>query len=564
MSSTAAVKGEIERFLKSPNPEVVCVTGAWGAGKTYTWQAIFDRLRNQREIAMQRYSYVSLFGVNSLEGMKSAIFENLEFLVPQARSGFEALLSGGNSLFKQSKQLVGVAGAIPIVGGYVAKGQPLLFNTIRNQIVCVDDLERRSGISVKDVFGLISFLREQRGCKIILLLNESQLEADAAKEFSDYFEKVIDSKLVFAPTPADAASIAITSKDDVSALTREFCEKLSISNIRVIKKIERLIAIADLARLSPSVRKSAIHSMVMFGWCKFDSGANPPPISYMRQSSLSKYLERRGSKEKPSAEEARWDSIISAYEWGTLDDLDAVLLDFVDSGVLDADKVNRCVAQLEAKQDRADKLGKMQQAWNVFHGGFADNKNAVCAALIEGFKASFDVLSRRNLDEVVSVLRELDRAEDADGLVSFAEERCEADFWADDPFERGVKDSRIRQVLAERQKAATPAFNFEDDLITAAEKMDRGRQAQLAKVPVERYQELFEQRTGDRLGRLIHCALDYRRIINASDDEQAIVSRAEAALRAIAKKSRLNELRLQRYGVTLDEPASEDGEPKAE
>jgi hypothetical protein len=34
--STAIVRSEIERFLKSPAPEVLCVSGPWGVGKTFS------------------------------------------------------------------------------------------------------------------------------------------------------------------------------------------------------------------------------------------------------------------------------------------------------------------------------------------------------------------------------------------------------------------------------------------------------------------------------------------------------------------------------------------------
>ncbi len=121
MTSTDAVKNEIERFLKSSDPEVLCITGEWGVGKTYTWQTILDRLRARREIGLSRYSYVSLFGVASLEALKLSIFENLEFLVPQGGSGFEWMLSGGNTLLHHSKKLVGVAAALPKVGDAISK-----------------------------------------------------------------------------------------------------------------------------------------------------------------------------------------------------------------------------------------------------------------------------------------------------------------------------------------------------------------------------------------------------------------------------------------------------------
>ncbi len=38
LMSYAIVRAEIERFLRSPSPEVLCISGRWGVGKTYSWQ----------------------------------------------------------------------------------------------------------------------------------------------------------------------------------------------------------------------------------------------------------------------------------------------------------------------------------------------------------------------------------------------------------------------------------------------------------------------------------------------------------------------------------------------
>jgi Cdc6-like AAA superfamily ATPase len=277
MTSTEAVKNEIERFLKSTDPEVICITGEWGVGKTYTWQTVLDRLRGRKEIGLSRYSYVSLFGIGSLEAFKLSIFENLEFLVPQGGAGFEWMLSRGNMVLQKSKKLVSVAGALPKIGDAFSKAQPLLFTSIRSQIICIDDLERRGAISVKDVFGLISYLREQRHCKIVLLLNQTKLEenSESKQEFTDYFEKVIDAKIVFAPTSEEAVAIAIAGTDKVSKLIAEDAIKLRISNIRVLKKIERLIRMVEpiVVSMDPAIMKQAVNTLMMLGWCKFDKGA---------------------------------------------------------------------------------------------------------------------------------------------------------------------------------------------------------------------------------------------------------------------------------------------------
>ena len=70
------VRSEIERFLSTDEPEVICISGAWGVGKTFAWNTFLKDAQVRKKIALGRYSYVSLFGVNSLEEFKYSIFEN--------------------------------------------------------------------------------------------------------------------------------------------------------------------------------------------------------------------------------------------------------------------------------------------------------------------------------------------------------------------------------------------------------------------------------------------------------------------------------------------------------
>src|ERR1019366_9505397 len=96
----------------------------------------------------------------------------------------------------------------------------LSFMMIRDQIVCIDDLERRGQkLDVGDVLGLISFLREQRGCKVILILNDEELKlTDEQKaRFEGYLEKVIDVSLVYEPTSQESVDIALEGDDPVVA-----------------------------------------------------------------------------------------------------------------------------------------------------------------------------------------------------------------------------------------------------------------------------------------------------------------------------------------------------------
>jgi len=56
---------------------------------------------------------------------------------------------------------------------------------------------------------------------------------------------------------------------------------------------------------------------------------------------------------------------------------------------------------------------------------------------------------------------------------------------------------------------------------------------------------------GDRLRDLVLSALEFRRIGNGSDDMIRVMRLMEEALRTIGRKSRVNALRIEKYGVSI-------------
>src|SRR5262249_19762119 len=82
--SIEIVEREIGRFLASPEPEVLCLKGKWGIGKTFAWQRFVQNAKSHGGIALDQYAFVSLFGVNSAEQLCLSIVESA---VPRDRIG---------------------------------------------------------------------------------------------------------------------------------------------------------------------------------------------------------------------------------------------------------------------------------------------------------------------------------------------------------------------------------------------------------------------------------------------------------------------------------------------
>lgn len=73
--SIEVVGKEIARFLGSTDPEVLCLKGKWGVGKTFAWQRFISEAKSQGAIGLERYAFVSLYGVNSADQLRLSIVE---------------------------------------------------------------------------------------------------------------------------------------------------------------------------------------------------------------------------------------------------------------------------------------------------------------------------------------------------------------------------------------------------------------------------------------------------------------------------------------------------------
>jgi hypothetical protein len=112
-----------------------------------------------------------------------------------------------------------------------------LFN--RDSLIVIDDLERHSkSLSIRDILGVLTQLKEERGCQIIIVMNEDALNKDGDAPYFETKEKVIDRELIFQPTVEQAIAIGLSDYQGKNQFAAESCRKLNIANIRTIQKID--------------------------------------------------------------------------------------------------------------------------------------------------------------------------------------------------------------------------------------------------------------------------------------------------------------------------------------
>jgi hypothetical protein len=380
MTATELVRTEIEKFLVSANPDVLCISGPWGVGKTYLWK---NTLKTGPVPALSDYSYVSLFGLDSLEALKMSIYASQGKLSRTKLSGWR------NKIGATGKKAQPLLELTPYVGNVVKALGTLYFSQVKEQIVCIDDLERRSAnLEVKDVLGLISFLKEERKCKVVLLLNDGQLDPKDAEAFRDNFEKTIDVRIRFDATPEESAAFVFERPDTVGDKLKGHCIKLGIKNIRIINKIKRSAGevLKVLGGYDQEILDSAIKAMTLLTWSHL-KGDGAPSVDYLRaRKSLT-----MGNFEKKdlSEDEIRWNAVLEEFDWGSLDVLDKALIDAIEVGYFSPEPIKRAADDLFSALTIKRQDDAFVDSWSGYHDSFDANQDQLLDKMFWTFKKTY-------------------------------------------------------------------------------------------------------------------------------------------------------------------------------
>jgi hypothetical protein len=450
---------------------------------------------------------------------------------------------------------------MPAFKSYAASLQSLAFLSVRQQIICLDDLERAGvHLSMRDVLGLVSYLREQKRCKVVLILNEGELDEKDAADFRQFNEKVIDASTEFSPTPAESVHIALSEHTPIQQQLGDCCVTLGISNIRLIKKVERLLLrVAPVLKdFDENVLRQAVQSLTVLGWCHY-SESTAPSIEFLKSV--------RGIKSPAlaTAEEAEWNARLDELGYFRLDDFDLILLDGIEKGFFDQDALASGGAELDAKFRSEKAHGSLSAAWDLFHDSFDDNEEKVVNAIFETSCANARYLPPANLSTAVSVLKDLGAYEKADELLSLYvrehNSRGPAFFDLDQHvFAREVDDPDVRAAFDAQCSKFTDDRLARDVLIHIAKTSGWSPQdiVLLRKLTVDDFYKLFHETTGTDLARVIRVSLDFGRTSSLDSRDKAISEIAKQALIRIGKESPLNQCRVKRHGVSISDADNDE------
>ena len=215
----------LKEFLEHQEQKVLLIKGKWGVGKTYFWNEVLNQQRD--DLSEAAYSYVSLFGINSLSELKKLTFGKATLTSKPEKH--ETAISG----LKLTARVVGNVD-FPFVGklnDYTSVVEDML---TKNFLVCFDDIERKdTALTFASILGYASTLKEESNCRVIIILNEEELPDEDRKDLHRYRDKVIDREIDFHPIVDDNYAVIFnTSQNDLLDCFRS----LEVNNLRIMTR----------------------------------------------------------------------------------------------------------------------------------------------------------------------------------------------------------------------------------------------------------------------------------------------------------------------------------------
>lgn len=451
--SLTRVQIEISRFLRSSTPEVLCISGGWGVGKTFAWKRLLEEERAAGQVALPKYAYVSLFGLENLADLKKAIFHNTVSTNSDERSAdADSIAKQVGETIDATKKHIGKIGGFFGSKGAAVAGliEDLTFAAIKKRLICIDDLERAgAGLEPKDILGLANFLKEERECKVVILLNEEQLAEEGGEQFRSQFEKVVDVGLKFIPDSKDSTGIALNTSVPAEAELAALMEKIGCNNIRLIMRAKRLLEKLHDFELDDHELHQFAHTVAIATFIQFGENEG---------WSLDQ-LRTHNSQIPHSDADRRNDELhrfLVSQSYVATDELDLALIDAVENGFVDTEAVAEALDKQREYVRLHGRKNEFSRAWDYYHNNLDHTPEEFVRKLREAIMGHPDAVSLANFNGTLAALDELGHEKDADTISDayFSARKLSLGELNDDVFLWNSGDGVNRRVLAERDRLA--------------------------------------------------------------------------------------------------------------
>lgn len=221
------VKYGLNLYLADTDPRcAILLKGDWGCGKTHFIKEWINEHSQVKNSACD-IVYVSLFGLSSIKGLKDSINKAISpILYNVEKYSKDFLKAAAKIVLKFDTSVSNIDDA---KFQYELNPLDLLFhlnlseNSKEYKLFIFDDIER-CDIPLKELFGFIDYLFEQVGCRVILVVGNTNLQKDDWKAtMQKYQEKVIGREYDIA---ADVNAAVSTFIEEIGTIHPSSCKFL--------------------------------------------------------------------------------------------------------------------------------------------------------------------------------------------------------------------------------------------------------------------------------------------------------------------------------------------------
>lgn len=559
MTTTTTVKAVALSFLTRAEPGVLALKGSWGVGKTYAWDELIRAHRDK--LHPKVYAYVSLFGVRSLAELRLAILakrratkEIGEKVTVSSLLNQDALEVGKKLLGWIPRKMPGASA--PYVGNVSVALESVAETLIDECIVCLDDFERmNSNIAVDEVLGLISELKERKDCKVVLIFNESQL-GSKSDQYQRYQEKVVDIALSYEPTTAETAAIAFPKTFHQHELASKCAAQLGLRNIRVLKRAAEMIELitATAPNAHPMLIDQVVKTTILVAWSLHSEGDKVPISALKHWNSYTVALRRmaRGSNREMAPDpDEKWVGLLDDYGYTSTDEVDVAIIRVMEQGYVEESGLLESIAAKNEQLREFELRERFTKAWRRFHDSFADDQGELIDELRDSLTAAAHLIEPVNLNATVKLLRELSEDMLADDLIDVyvaAQKRSEVFDIQNSGFAKEITDKRVVERFME-EAGKRKGVSLRDAIYFLAQQSGWNPEhiEALRTATDEQLLAFFKDVHGKALRDLVNGCLRLREADGASSD---VGWKVAGVLQQIAGQSRLNEIRMGRFGIT--------------
>ena len=390
---------------------VLSINGKWGVGKTHFWK----KFRKNELADEKNLAYVSLFGKETIQDIRTDIILQISKKDSYINSVGGAISNVKSSFgFKDEEVDFGLSGSM------ISSMMTLLKKKdFKDVIVCFDDFERLSDkLDMKDILGLISELKEQKNCKVVLILNHDKIKG---KTLSIYKDKIIDYEFEYSPTPEQSYALIESSLTVFKKYPRKYFKQNNINNIRVMKRVINSLNdfsfVAELVKDHQDIEReiaeniievSTINSMFMFNKFKTLS-------KYSRDKSSSKSSYGSSGNFKKNK---KYDNILSYIEFGAMgvfypSDITEHIIEYTKGSIVYKKPLIKMVDSRIAQIDRGNILNNIRVIYDKFNFNMGYTNLDFTKDLFEIFQINSDeiieIVDINSFIFYINLLKELDK-----------------------------------------------------------------------------------------------------------------------------------------------------------